>query len=166
MLSAVLEIIVLYYWKFGQTIDLIFFQVFEEPTKLFSQSQVSSSSQGLQMEAEAEVCQSKNDQGTQEKETAPSPLHRGQRVRGGHSSLSWFCLTHASHYPPIVILPSPLLPIPPHEQVPTAMVGGAAAMIILPLSSILAYLSLFSSPWWLSLSAFSLSSPLPVVQFN
>ncbi|KAF8240984.1 hypothetical protein L208DRAFT_1383330 [Tricholoma matsutake] len=35
----------------------------------------------------------------------------------------------------MVILPSPLLPVPSHEQLPTVMVGGAAAMMIPLLSS-------------------------------
>ncbi|KAF8228445.1 hypothetical protein L208DRAFT_1403833, partial [Tricholoma matsutake] len=38
----------------------------------------------------------------------------------------------------MVVLPSPLLPVPSHEQLPTAMVGSAAAMMIplLPLPSL------------------------------
>ncbi|KAF8231982.1 hypothetical protein L208DRAFT_1398133 [Tricholoma matsutake] len=34
----------------------------------------------------------------------------------------------------MVVLPSPLLPVPSREQLPTAMVGGAAAVMIPPLS--------------------------------
>ncbi|KAF8237146.1 hypothetical protein L208DRAFT_1389661 [Tricholoma matsutake] len=35
----------------------------------------------------------------------------------------------------MVVLPSLLLPVPSRKQLPTVMVGGAAAVMILPLSS-------------------------------